>query len=198
MKQPRTSRVAPRTLSAPPLPSLRAPKSSAYQARFPSLVAVIAGGALVPACHDVECGSTRAEELQAHGADEGLRELGVALGVVSHTETRAPISGGIRPVATPPIVSTPPAPPSPPTTPPEFTMGERMPVGPTPVNVAPPTAPTRVTPPASPHAPHAPTHIRSQPRGGARRIEPQAPVDGGLGAAGPLPLDVTPLSTRRV
>lgn len=200
MKEPRAHRPTPRTLSATPPPSSRVPQSAAYQTRFPSLVAIIAGGALVPACHEVECGSSRADELQTHGseslraardgrASEALREIGVATGVVGHTATRAAPQGGVRAVPpTPPVEQPTPVQPQQ-VEPPITTLGEPMPVSPAPIVTPPPQpprTPTRVTP----------TH-RSPSRGGARRVAPQpaARTGGDFNAVGPLPLDPT---TRRV
>ncbi len=200
MKEPRAPRPSPRTLSATPPPSSRVPQSAAYQTRFPSLVAVIAGGALVPACHDVECGSTRADELESHGAEslraarggraaEALREIGVATGVLAHTETRVTTGGRALAVPPgPPVEQPTPVQPHQ-VEPPINALGEPMPVSPAPIVTPPPQpprAPTRVTP----------TH-RSPSRGGARRVAPQpaARSGGDFNAVGPLPLDPT---TRRV
>src|SRR4051812_5723881 len=105
-------RPAPRTLSVQPPPMLRAPRAAGYGTRLPTLATLLAGGAVVPACHDPECGATRASELEAHGArvipaaregraGEALRELGVALGVTAHTSTRVPdptVAGRMRAV----------------------------------------------------------------------------------------------------
>ncbi len=212
MKNPRAPRPAPRTLSADPPPPMRAPKAATYQARFPSLVAVIAGGALVPACHDVECGSSRADELDRHGmralanvqgghGAQAITEIGVALGVVSHESTTRPVSAGAMPVTTPDPPRPPTPPPVPQVEPNIITQGEPVPVGPTPVDVAPsppPTQPTRPThvAPTSPN-PH-PTNPHPQIRGGVRRVDPQPRARGELGAVGPLPDALPSPSNRRV
>lgn len=94
----RTRRTAPRTLSATPPPSPRAPRATGYVTVFPSLAAVIAGAS---GCHEPACSETRAAELEAHGAAamstareghtrDALREIGVALGVAAHPAARAP------------------------------------------------------------------------------------------------------------
>lgn len=111
MKPRSTPRAAPRTLSATPPEPTRAPQSTRYQARFPALAVALASGALVPACESPQCGDSRADELARHGAQglrnagngraaEALRELGVALGVVSHASTRdyGRTAGAVAPV----------------------------------------------------------------------------------------------------
>jgi hypothetical protein len=186
----RPRRPAPRTLSAtPPTPS-RVPQSAAYQARFPSLVAVLAGGALVPACHDVECGSTRSDELQNHGAEsmraardghgsQALREIGVALGVVRHTETsRIPAPGEAPVVTTTPEVTIPPpgaAPMVNPMPPPQLPIAPSG--GARAVQLQPPPRPP--VPPQHVTRPHPPRPDR-------------VPVPGGIPIAQPTPPPVVP------
>lgn len=173
----RPRRPAPRTLSSTPPASSRAPQSATYQARFPSLVAVIAGGALVPACHAPECGSTRSDELETHGSQsmrdlrngasaEALREIGLALGVIKHDASTRIQAPGETPVVTttpqttpeiqppgaaPQVIPTPPTPPTPPIAP----SGGPMQVQPDPPQPPPPV------PPAQRTRPHAePRHPR--------------------------------------
>lgn len=110
---------APRTLAGTPSPQLRPPRAATADARFPSLALVLAGGAALPACADPVCGETRGDELEAHGAagvqaarrgegSEALREIGVALGVVTHpTVTRRDTMTPAG--APPPVELTPPA-----------------------------------------------------------------------------------------
>lgn len=211
MNNTRAPRPSPRTLSADPPTATRVPQSATYQARFPSLVAAIASGALVPACYDVECGTTRAQELDTHGmraianvqgghAGQAITEIGVALGIASHTSTTRPLSAGGMRAATP---ETPPQqPPPPPVEPQIITQGEPVPVGPTPVDVEPPhpTPPTTTRPThVNPTAPHSqPTPPRSQIRGGARRVDPQPRSGGDISAVGPLPHALLSPSNRRV
>lgn len=209
MKDPRAQRPTPRTLSATPPQSSRAPRSASHQTRFPSLVAVIAGGALVPACHEVECGTTRADELQAHGSGsmrelrngqvrEAMREIGVATGIVAHRTTQATAAGAVAPVTPTPTV-VPPVPP--PVEPRLITAGEPMPVGPAPIAPTPPQA-QPLQPPTPTHVVPAPTQVppthRSPARGGARRVEPRPEPRalGELGVVGPLPSDSSVLARR--
>lgn len=175
----RPRRPAPRTLSATPAPSSRVPQSTAYQTRFPSLVAVIAGGALVPACADVECGSTRADELQAHGteslrearggrASNALHELGVALGLVKHTSTSRISAPGEAPVVTTtpqPVIQPP---------------GAAPVVDPTPPPIAPSGGPMQVQPEPPQPPPRPPPHQRTTPR--PPQPPERMPVPGGLAA----------------
>ncbi len=200
----RTRRPAPRTLAATPPPSSRAPQATQYQARFPSLMAVLAGGALVPACHAPECGTTRGDELQAHGpesmnaarhgqAANAIREIGVALGVVAHTSTPgimapgeiAPVTTLPRPQQPEPVVQAPGAmpvvqPTPPPPTPPIAPEGGVRTIDPTP-----PTPPRHPNTQVRPHEPRP----RVLPSGGARRVDPTPPtaVPGGLGMVSPVP-----------
>lgn len=152
--------TAPRTLAGTPTPQRRPPRAATADARFPSLALVLAGGAALPACASPACGETRGDELEAHGAAgvqaarrgdgaEALREIGVALGVVTHpTVTRRDTMtpGG----APPPVELTPPVviPPAPP-------LG-----GPAPVLPPPPLD----------------RHPRMQPSGGAPAVRPRLPV----------------------
>lgn len=117
----RPRRPAPRTLVSSPLPSLRTPRASLYQARFPALATLLAGGAALPACHDVECGATRAEELESHGpnatrlareghAADAIREIGVALGLSGHagrTRVTAPGESAVVTPQAPPVLPQP-------------------------------------------------------------------------------------------
>jgi hypothetical protein len=213
MNPPRSPKPPPRTLAAAPAPSLRAPRAARYEARFPSLVAVIAGGALVPACHAPECGDARADELTAHGpaslralrrgeTSAALHEIGVALGVAAHGRTQ-PAVGGAMPIASPAPPMPVAQPPAAPVDPPILTMGEPATVGPAPV-VAPPVvaspdiAPPVVAPRTTPRRPPSTTPNRSQIRGGLPSVHPQ-PTDtartaGMFKSAGPLPDALKPLT----
>ena len=203
MTSPRSPKPPPRTLAAAPAPSLRAPRAARYEARFPSLVAVIAGGALVPACHAPECGDARADELTAHGpaslralrrgeTSAALHEIGVALGVAAHGRTQ-PAVGGAMPIASPAPTMPVAQPPAPPVDPPILTMGEPATVGPAPVVTPPPAAPRPTTRPTT-----RPDPSRSPNRGGARRVLPQpddtAHTAGMFKSVGPLPDALKPLT----
>lgn len=207
MRAPRAPQPAPRTLATPPASAqLRLPRATHLGPRFPTLTVVLASGVALPACHDPECGSTRSDELQRHGADslrearEGrasnaLRELGVALGVVTHDRTTVPEPqvAGAAPVVQP-------VPPPTQVPPPEMvTGGATAVVSPTP---PPPIPPSQQT------SPHDPPTIRTiptpnAPRPGARRpVAPSPPTPhasprGGEASVGPLPTLDRPLSTTR-
>jgi hypothetical protein len=196
MRAPRAPRPAPRTLAAPP-PSapLRTPRATGYEARFPALAVVLASGVVLPACHDPECGSTRSDELERHGADglreagrgrasSALRELGVAIGVVAHDRTTVPevrAAGAIAPVQPNP-------PPVAPIEEPGVARGgAEAVVSPTPPPMPPPTPPhQRTTPNAADPRPAQP---------GARRPvtptvpTPSAPTLGGDMSVSPLPIE---------
>ena len=208
MVEPRR-RPAPRTLSATPPPPARVPLATLARTRFPSLVAVIAGGALVPACHAPECGDTRADELTAHGAasmravrrgeaSTALQEIAVALGVSSHASTAT----RIRSPGEAPVTTTTPRPEVPVVAP----SGAAPAVQPTPLEEPPLTAPGRVravdpTPPTPPtpqqHStrPHRPDVPRPAVPGGLGVVSPIAPpqrpaeAQGGLRAISPAPAD---------
>lgn len=178
--KPRSSpRPAPRTLSATPPESARTPQSTQYRGRFPALAVALASGALVPACESPQCGDSRADELQRHGAQglqsagngrvaEGLRELGVALGVVSHGSTRdiGRTAGAVAPVN---VVPPPPR---------SVTSGARAPVTPQP-QLVPQTDPQAVPqqPAPPPETTTVPTLPTTQPRGGGavRAVTPTQP-----------------------
>lgn len=188
--------------SSSPLPSLDAVRAEASPAppttpgsparRLGALsaaagVAAMAGGAVYAADAPV-CGTTRAEELGAHGAVAGqslrrgdvaqtVREIGLALGWVRHAgegTTVGPTPGILRPGESGEVTLTPPE---------VVTAGAPVQVDPTPpvqveggvhrVDPSPPTAPVRPrggaprrVDPSPPVAPRSPT------RGGARRTEP--------------------------
>lgn len=98
---------------------------------MPTLAALLAAGTALPGCHDVVCGASRADELEAHGrvasqhasrghVGDALHELGVAVGAVAHTPTRVAARGEAPPVTPQPVPVTPqppvvedPIPPSP-------------------------------------------------------------------------------------
>lgn len=180
----------PRTLSGTPSPQLRVPATSDYAGRFPALATLLAGGALVPACHDPACGSTRADELEAHGrnvmpaarrgdAPDALREIGVALGVVAHQSARAQAPGEAPVVTTAP---TPPVIPPPAVVPPTDVDGGMREVTP-----MPPQPPPRAQPhPAQPHTRPIPA------RGRVRSVTPRPrAIEGDISAVGPTPPDLT-------
>jgi len=185
----------PRTLSGTPTPQWRVPTASDYAGRFPALAAVLASGALLPACHDPVCGDTRADELEAHGRSgvraagrgdvpDALREIGVALGVVEHQSTRVAAPGEAPTVTTtprPPVVT-----PAPQVIPPTDVDGGMREVTPMP--------PTPPTPP--PHAQPQPQTRPMPARGRMQRVTPHpAPrTEGDISAVGPLPVHLT--STR--
>ncbi len=206
----RAPRPAPRTLaSAPTSVPIRLPHASGYESRFPSLAVVIASGVVIPACYDPVCGATRADELQAHGAEgvrqassghasNAVREIGVAIGVVRHEATTVPepqVAGAappVQPIPPPPQVLPPTVP-----EPPMVTGGAPVMVDPTPPQ--PPTPPPHVR--TSPNPPNT-THPPPVARPGARRpVAPAAPpptptlqIEGDRARTGPLP---TELRTRR-
>ena len=162
----RTRRTAPRTLSATPPPSPRAPRASGHVTLFPSLAAVIAGAA---GCHDPVCGETRADELEAHGAAaastaregharEALREIGVALGVASHPAVRAPDRVD-APGQMPAVTTTGTVLPTVPVVPQIESDGNAVEVSPLPTRV--PHTPTHPT--VAPHAPDATTATHPRP-----------------------------------
>ncbi|MFO0602035.1 MAG: hypothetical protein U0324_02620 [Polyangiales bacterium] len=180
---------APRTLAGTPSPQLRPPRAASADARFPSLALVLAGGAALPACADPVCGETRGDELEAHGAagvqaarrgegSEALREIGVALGVVTHpTVTRRDT---MTPAGAPPPV--------------ELTPPVRPNGGPAPVLPPPPVdRDTRMQPSGGPAAvrPH-PTPPPTPPPAvvGARR--PTSPHPQTAAPPTPVPPTVTP------
>lgn len=165
--------TAPRTLAGTPSPQWRVPTTTAYASRFPALAAVLAGGAVIPACHDPACGTTRAEELEAHGRNvvpaarrgdvpDVLHEIGVALGLVEHRSTRVSAPGEA------PVVTTTPQPPTvrpvPQVEPPmqvDGGVGEVSPV--------PPPPPQQPQPPAQNVRPqHPQPHTRPIPTRGRR------------------------------
>lgn len=199
MRAPPPSRTAPRTLAhAPPTAPLRTPRPSAYEARFPALAVVLASGVALPACHDPECGDARADELERHGENslrnvtngrvtDGLRELGVALGLVAHDRTTVPEvhSAGAAPAVqpTPPPVAPPANAPEDPVLAPSGSVSVTSPA---PLPPRPPPA-VRTTP-AGPHGspgvrgarrPVAPTPTAppTAPQGGEARVSP-LPADG--------------------
>lgn len=208
MRAPRAPQPAPRTLAAPPSSvPLRLPRATRSSPRFPTLTVVLASGVVLPACHAPECGSTRSDELQRHGADglreagqgrvsNAVRELGVALGVVAHDRTTVPepqVAGAA------PVVQPQPVPPTQPPPPEMVTGGATAIVSPTP----PPTPP-----PSQQTSPHDPPTIRTiptpnAPRPGARRpVAPSPPTPhasprGGEASVGPLPAIDRPLTTTR-
>lgn len=190
--------AAPRTLAGTPSPQWRVPTASAYAARFPALATVLAGGAMIPACHDPVCGTTRADELEAHGRNlapaarrgdvpDALHEIAVALGVAEHQGTRVQAPGEA------PVVTTQPRPtvvtqPVPQVEPPsgEVDGGLR------PVTPQPPQPPPHAQPHTSPQP-----HTRPIPtRGRIRRVTPQPPprsrvLEGDISSVTVLPADLT-------
>ncbi len=159
-------------------------------------VAAVAGGAVYAADQPV-CGTTRAEELGAHGSAAGLslrrgdlsqtvREIGLALGWVRHAGTTTVGDPGQTPPDVvprpeePEIISAGAAPMVDPTPPTQVEGGIR------PVQ---PVAP-RVHPPHPPHPPRPPT------AGTPRQVDPvpTAPRPqprGGVGRATPTPRETT-------
>lgn len=177
MKPRPAPRVAPRTLSATPPEPARSPQSTQYRGRFPALAAALASGALVPACEAPQCGDARADELQRHGEQglqnasdgrvvDGLREIGVALGLVSHGRTRdvGRTAGAVAPVN---VVPPPPQ---------NTTGGVQAPVTPQPPQLVPQGDPQQTTSPTdATTTPTTPTD--SSPRGGGavRVVTPTQP-----------------------
>ncbi len=182
MKPPRPS--PPRTLAAPPPPRTRSPQTAATHTALPTLAALVASGVAIPGCHDPECGSTRADEIAQHGptgvravrdghAGSALREIGVALGVVSHDtgSTGVHVQGAETSVTTHPN---------------EMHSGGVA----VPVQVSPIDPLVNPTPPTTTAAPHPPPH--SVRRGGARRPatpEPPRALRGDMKPVGPEPRD---------
>lgn len=90
----------------------RKPTPAPAPSTLPTLATMLAVGALVEGCAQVECGDERVDELRAHGPRavesmragrglEGLREVAVATGLVGHVATRVePVrtAGAIAPV----------------------------------------------------------------------------------------------------
>jgi hypothetical protein len=162
----------------------RLPQASRYNARFPSLLALLAGDVLLEGCYDPACAPSRADELEAHGqqsvsnlssgnAAEALRQMGIAMGVVSHPNGATTIgdpgmsvAGAVAPVqpVPPPPVQVP--------SPPSQVDGGLAPVGPAPVQ-PPPTSPRVV-----------PHHPIPQARPGARM--PTTPRPAGTATRGGL------------
>lgn len=176
------SKHAPRTLSAQPPEALRAPRSTGYVSPLPSLAALVAGGAAVAGCHAPECGPTRAAELEAHGPTalsnardgrvrDAARELGVALGLARHDETRVTAPGQMAVIS-----PTQPTQPTQPTvTPPSDVDGGMREVSPLPSDpLATPDAPTHATPHAPPNAtaPHGTREDPVAPLGRVRSVTP--------------------------
>lgn len=211
MKPTRPPRPAPRTLAAAPPAQVRQPQPAAHTQRFPTLAVVLASGAALPACADPVCGTTRADELEAHGrmgvqaarggeGSQALREIGIALGVVAHGTTRGtPRVPDMVPAGAMPVVN--PTPPPRASDPIPMTGGGAVaPVTPAPV---PPTPPAQVTTPGNDHPPARPGQMRRvtptpPPTPPPRpRPEPGLAVPGGLGAVGPLPAQLShPRITR--
>lgn len=181
MKPPRPS--PPRTLVDPPPPRTRAPQTAATHTALPTLAALVASGVVIPGCHDPECGSTRADEIAQHGptgvraagdghASAALREVGIALGVVSHESrsTGVRVQGGETAVTTHPIEV--------------HSGGVAVPVQTAPVEPAVPPVPNTTT------VTHPPG--RGQRTGGARRPttpNPPRALRGDMKPVGPDPLD---------
>lgn len=132
MKRPsHAQRPTPRTLAAAPPAVLRAPQALvAAGASIPTLATLLAVGGLAPGCADPVCGATRADELEAHGADglraarngepsAALQEIALALGLVRHGAVARiphPMAAGAVPVVQPqgstvPMTLDPPGPP---------------------------------------------------------------------------------------
>lgn len=189
--------AAPRTLAGTPSPQWRVPTASAYAARFPALATVLAGGAVIPACHDPVCGTTRADELEAHGHNvvpaarrgdvpDALHEVAVALGVAEHRSTRVQAPGEAPVVTTQPrpTVVDAPVPQVEPPLPVEVDGGLR-PVTPQPPQ--PPSPQVQQPQPPQPHTRPMPT------RGRIRRVTPQPPraLEGDVVGVSVLPPDVT-------
>jgi hypothetical protein len=167
---------APRTLSHTPPAQQRTPKAAHYSAKFPSLLMLLAGDALLEGCSEPTCAPTRSEELEQHGqesvrrlnsgnASEALRQIGIAMGVVSHPQTMVPsvAMGGAPPPATPVPQVNVPEPPS------RVTGGVAVPVGREPAQ--PPVPPRNQTtttrhPPGHPVRPThpPPMHTAGVPR----------------------------------
>lgn len=166
-------------------------------------VAAIAGGAVYAADAPV-CGTTRAEELGAHGSAAGLslrrgdlsqtvREIGLALGWVHHA--------GATTLGGPPDITGPGHLPAgtPPAEPEIATAGSPLMVDPTPpteveggLRPVQPIAP-RVDPPRSPHPPRTP---RVPTAGAPRRVDPvptapRVQPRGGIGRTTPTPRETT-------
>lgn len=179
MKLPRPS--PPRTLVDPPPPRTRAPQTAATHTALPTLAALVASGVVIPGCHDPECGSTRADEIVQHGptgvraagdghASSALREIGIALGVVSHEtgSTGVRVQGGETAVTTHPVEL--------------HSGGVAVPVQTVPVEPVVAPVPTTTT------GPHPNTHRRL---GGVRpRTTPEPPraLRGDMKPVGPDPL----------
>lgn len=142
-------RPPPRTLAAQPPPLVRVPTATAYEGRFPALQVLLASGIVLPACAAPVCGETRADEVETHGrasmhaasdgeASRALRELGIALGVVTHPAATTVPDNGMHTAGVPvpvehtmPVVTSPPVVTTPPATPTDVD-GAIRPVGPTP------------------------------------------------------------------
>jgi hypothetical protein len=164
---------APRTLSHTPPPQQRTPQAARYSAKFPSLLMLLASDVLLEGCSEPVCGSTRSQELEQHGqesvrslgsgnASEALRQIGIAMGVVSHPTT---VSSGVTTDGAP-IAATPVPVPEPPA---QVTGGVPAPAGPDPVHPqVQPQHPTTTTqhPPGHPirRPHHPPMHTAGVPR----------------------------------
>jgi hypothetical protein len=179
----------PRTLSSQPLPSQRVPHAAHYNARFPSLLALLAGDVLLQGCYDPTCAPSRADELEAHGqqsvrslgsgnAVEALRQLGLAMGVVSHPGATTTVPDLASPGEAPMVTVTPPRVPAP-----DMGLMGAIPVtGPTPTQTPPPHTPTTIPHPrqttagAVARVRPAPVVPVPQPPGGIHRADPTPPV----------------------
>lgn len=123
----------------------RSPSPAVVRTALPSLAALLSAGAIA-GCQSPQCQSSRSGELATHGSQGardlthgelsgGLRELGVALGLVTHPSMAV---AGAMPAVThlpPPVAQN--TPPTTVETPPDdlnqVTGGAAIPVGPAPV-----------------------------------------------------------------
>lgn len=158
---------------------MRKPVTATVARPIPTLAALLAGAAASQGCAHIECGESRADELRAHGPGgvqalregrvrQGIREIAVAAGAVSHTQTQVPEVH--RPGEAPAVTVTPPV--SPVDEPPITARGRVASVGPSPVQPPPVVRPPvvqpprqRVTPPHPERPPHPPpmTHTAGAP-----------------------------------
>lgn len=165
---------------------MRKPVTATVTRPIPTLAALLAGAAVSQGCAHIECGESRADELRAHGPGgvqalrdgrvrQGLQEIAVAAGALSHAHTQVPEVH--RPGEAPAVTVTPPV--SPVDEPPITARGRVASVGPSPVQppsavrpdvVQPPPPRVRSPRPERPAHPPPMTHTAGAPM----RVGPDA------------------------
>lgn len=127
--------------------SPRRPRTAVTTTSLPTLAIALGGASALQGCHDPVCGSTRSDELNAHGARldrelrdgrlaEAFRQFTVATGITRHSDLPT-TDPDLRPAGAMPVVDPIPPPPQPP--PDEMHTGGAV----APVQVAPVPPPPR-------------------------------------------------------